>query len=210
MNKSTFSFLFLLFFVTLLSLSAKNISLLESRTLAASFEENDRGNCCLLPLDLSLNFDLFDKFNFGISVSHFIDYKSGKVFYKSDNTFYCGFYYEQYYIPLFFEWKIKIFKNFHLLPLVKIGINLYSYKDYRGDDGNIYTKEDDVYKLYKENQYDFYKLFFCISAGVMIKYHIPSTNLSIGLKGEISYPFSWESTKYTLTTGTFIELNILK
>ena len=198
--------LFLLFAISL-SANAKNIGIQQSRS-SAIFAEKDTKFCSNMPLDFSIIFDFFDKFNFGISVSHFPKCNSHKLYHKLNGSYY-AFSYEQFFMPLFIEWKIKIFKGLYFLPVMKIGINGFSYESDSGD-GNIYTKEDNEYKIYKENQKDFAKIFFCMSGGVSIKYLIPSTNLSIGLKGEITYPFSWEETKYILTTGGFVEFNILR
>ena len=207
MNRAKkYCLLFLLFAISL-NANAKNIGVQQSRTIV-TFVEKDQKYCDILPLDFSIIFDFFDKFNFGISASHFPNHNSHKVFRKYNGSYY-GFSYEQLFMPLFIEWKIKIFKGLYFLPVMKIGVNMFSYEAGNGD-GNIYTKEDNEYKLYKENQREIGKMFFCMAGGISIKYLIPSTNLSIGLKGEITYPFSWEETKYIITTGGFVEFNILR
>ncbi|MHA1726294.1 MAG: hypothetical protein ACTSXH_15895 [Promethearchaeota archaeon] len=208
MKKLKLSFIFLCLLLLSITAHSGNIGIQGSQSFSDFFKMND--NFPRTFVDISLNVDLFEKFNFGISLISSLDNNSNTFFsYDDINKEYIPYTYESAIISIFTAYKKKLCKNIYFFPYITIGMRVFEYDNWSNGNGT-YKKEDNEYKLDEQKVFSFHKQFFYASAGINIKYFIPYTNFYTGLKSEITYDLSDEKDAFIVITGIYLGVNILK
>ena len=118
MKKLKLSFIFLWLLLFFVIGHSGNIGIQGSQSFSDFFKMND--NFPLTVIDISLNLDFFEKFNFGISIISLLNKESNTFFSFNDaNNEYIPHTYEIAIISIFTEYKKKLCQNLYFLPYIK-------------------------------------------------------------------------------------------